>query len=60
MKLCEDCEKSECIISELEDNFEWIITCVTKKKKKKKKQPQGKKQEKKNRLDEIMAEMFPV
>ena len=57
MKLCEDCEKSECIISELEDNFEWIITCVTKKKKK---QPQGKKQEKKNRLEEIMAEMFPV
>ena len=45
MKLCEDYEKSECIISELEDNFEWIITCVTKKKKKK--QPQGKKQEKK-------------
>ena len=34
MKLCEDCEKSECIISELEDNFEWIITCVNKKKKK--------------------------
>ena len=41
MKLCEDCEKSECIISELEDNFEWIITCVTKKKKKKKKKTSG-------------------
>ena len=27
--VCEDYEKSECIISKLEDNFEWTITCVT-------------------------------
>lgn len=25
----EDCEKSECIISELGDNFKWATTCVT-------------------------------
>lgn len=56
--MCEDCEKSECIISELEDNFEWTITCVTGIKKKK--NTSGQEAEEKNRLEEIMAEMFPV
>lgn len=50
-------KKSECIISELEDNFEWTITCVTGIKKK---NTSGQEAEGKNRLEEIMAEMFPV
>lgn len=53
--VCEDYEKSECIISELEDNFEWTTTCATGIKIKKR---QEAKEE--NRLEEIMAEMFPV
>ena len=53
--MCEDYEKSECIISELEDNFEWTTTCATGIKIKKR---QEAKEE--NRLEEIMAEMFPV